>query len=132
VAVSVPACSDPVTGAFLEFLASQDFQVKKSGVTLDATKVAADGNGDKIVKAGTPLQKDGATGKYYPAIADATNAANAVGLMHSGDVNLRFGDLTVGVFIRVSVITARVPGASNGAVLTALKGAAGLKNVIWQ
>lgn len=38
-----------------------------AGVTIDADTVAADGNGKKIIKSGTPLGKITATGLYGPA-----------------------------------------------------------------
>lgn len=57
--------SDGVT-AEASFLASEHQMVKRSGITLAAALVSADGNGDKIVKAGTVLGKVTATGKYGP------------------------------------------------------------------
>jgi hypothetical protein len=57
---------DPLAGAFVDFLASQDYTVKRGGVTIDYTTVSADANGDRILKAGTLLGKITATGKYGP------------------------------------------------------------------
>ncbi len=37
------------------------------GVTLDSAAIAADGNGDKIVASGTPIEKSGA--KWVPSFA---------------------------------------------------------------
>jgi hypothetical protein len=121
--------TDPVQ-TWVDFLASEQHLNKTSGVTLDSTKVAANGAGDKIVKGGTPLQKDGATGKYYPAIADAANAANATLLLFAGDINLRYGDQIVGGMIGGAVRTARIPGSGTPAILTALKAA--LPHIIWE
>lgn len=103
--------TDPL-GAQVEFLASEHYMVKQSGVTLDSAAVTADGNGNKIVKAGTVLFRHAATGKYGPAIqAGATGAdAEAKGLLFAGDVNLRYGDLVVGLLIHGSVKEARVTG----------------------
>lgn len=48
------------------FLDSDLIRLKTGGVTLDSTSWAADANGRKIVKAGTPVGKQG-NGKYGPA-----------------------------------------------------------------
>lgn len=56
---------DNVT-AEASFLASEDYTVKRVGITLDASTVAADEAGDKVVKAGTFVAKITASGKYGP------------------------------------------------------------------
>jgi hypothetical protein len=48
------------------FLASEHYMVKRGGITLDASLVTADDNGDKIIEAGTFVAKVTATGKYGP------------------------------------------------------------------
>jgi hypothetical protein len=121
--------TDPVQ-SWLDFLASEKYLNKTSGVTIDSTTVAADGNGNKILKGGTPLQKDAVTGKYKPAFADAANALNAVGLLFAGDINLRYGDQIVGLMIGGAVRTARIPGSGTPAILTNLKTA--LPHIIWE
>lgn len=57
------------------------------GVTLDSAAVAADGNGDKIVQSGTPVQKNGT--KWEPSGDVAADAPTAI-LWQT--VNLRDGD----------------------------------------
>ena len=118
---------DPL-GASVEFLASEDYTLKRSGVTLDASAVAADADGNKIVRGGTVLYRRAATGKYAPTPAGgATGAdAQAKGLLFAGDVNLRDGDLVVGMMLRGSVYEARCTG-----VTTDVKTALGDK-IIWQ
>lgn len=48
----------------VEFLASRHMNAK--AVTIDASKVSADGNGDKVLKAGTVLGKVTASGLFGP------------------------------------------------------------------
>ncbi|MFE2751569.1 hypothetical protein ACFXGA_06150 [Actinosynnema sp. NPDC059335] len=119
--------ADPLSPS-VEFLASQDYTVKRSGITLDATAVAADGAGNKIVKGGTVLYRHAATGKYAPAPAGGATGtdAEAKGLLFAGDVNLRDGDVVCGMLIRGSVYEARCTG-----VTSAVKTALGDK-ILWQ
>lgn len=118
---------DPLQSS-VEFLASQDYTVKRSGITLDAAAVAADDDGNKIVKGGTVLYKHATTGKYGPAIqSGATGAdADAKGLLFPGDVNLAGGDVITGMLIRGSVLEARCTGVTAD-VKTALG-----DRIIWQ
>jgi hypothetical protein len=118
---------DPLLSS-VEFLASQDYTVKRSGITLAAAAVTADSDGNKIVKGGTVLYKHAATGKYGPAIqAGATGVdAEAKGLLFPGDVNLADGDVITGMLIRGSVLEARCTGVT-AAVKTALG-----DRIIWQ
>lgn len=100
---------DPNVGS-VEFLASQHYSVKRSGITLDAEQVTADENGDKIVAGGTVLYLHDATGKYAPAAAEGGTGADAKGLLFAGDVNLRDGDTIAGMLIHGSVLEARCTG----------------------
>jgi hypothetical protein len=106
----------------IDFLASEKYQVKPSGITLDATGVAAAGDGTKIVKGGTVLAKltGGAqVGKYVPyAAAGANGAATAVGLAFT-DYNLQWGDIVASLLVQASAYEARVFGM-DAAAKTAL------------
>lgn len=111
--------TDPLSGQ-IEFLASENYTVKRSGATLLATGIAADGNGDKIVRAGTVLAKltAGANiGMYVPyADAGADGADTAVGFLFAGDINVRDMDwCAIGVLITGSVIAARCTGLTAAA-----------------
>lgn len=96
--------------AGIEFLASENATYKRGGVTLDATAVVADGNGDKAVAKGTLLGVVTIGGKYV-AYDDAaiTGEEVAVGILNE-DVNLRDGDVIAGMLIQGVVLSARVTG----------------------
>lgn len=103
-----------------DFLASEKFTMKRAGVTLDASVVAADGNGDKIVKKGTLLCKITASGKYGPFSSGAVNGQQTVDdnsgyLLES--VNLRDGDVITGLMLQGAVIKSRVTPSSTFAAL---------------
>jgi hypothetical protein len=119
--------ADPLSPS-VEFLASQDYTVKRGGITLDAAAVTADANGDKIVKGGTVVYRHPTTGKYGPAIEAGATGDNAAakGFTFAGDVNLRYGDVVLGMLIRGSVYEARCTG-----VTAAVKTALGDK-ILWQ
>lgn len=89
------------------FLASQDLTVKRSGITLDATSVTADANGNKILKAGTFVGPKASGGKYATIAGGGTADPNVSGYLLES-VNLRFGDVVAGLLIRGSVLKARV------------------------
>jgi Bacteriophage lambda head decoration protein D len=106
--------SDGVT-AEASFLASEHGMVKRSGITLDATQVTADGDGNKIVKAGTVLGKVTANGKYGPydnAASDGTEVAVGFALE---SVNLKDGDTICGILLHGSVLEARCTGVDASA-----------------
>lgn len=110
--------TDPVS-SHAEFLASQNYTVKRAGITLAAAAWTADSNGDKIVKGGTVLAlATGGThvGKYVPYVnAGANGAGTPAGLLFAGDLNLRYGDLTASLLIDGSVMEARLTGLDSGA-----------------
>jgi hypothetical protein len=93
------------------FLASEHGMVKRVGVTLDATTVGVDANGDKVLKAGTVLGKITASGKYraYDNALGATAGGTAEGFLEES-VNLRNGDVVAGILIHGSVLSARTSG----------------------
>lgn len=111
--------TDPLSGQ-IEFLASENYTVKRSGATLLSSAVTANGNGDRIIKAGTVLAKltGGADiGKYVPYVnAGANGAGTPVGFLFAGDMNVRDSDqYLIGVLIDGSVIEARCTGLDAGA-----------------
>lgn len=110
-------------GAMPEFLASEHYMVKSGAVTLDAAAVTADGDGNKIVRAGQPLYRQASTGKYRPAPAGGASGDDLVckGLLFAGDLNLRYGDVAAGLLIHGSVKEARCPTISSQ-VKTDVKG----------
>lgn len=99
------------------FLASEHGMVKRIGITLDASLVSADSNGDKILNAGAALGKISASGKYTlydNAGSDGEQVCTGF-LMEA--VNLRDGDVITGMLIHGSVLSARVSGLdSSGAI----------------
>lgn len=114
--------TDP-TLTVVDFLASEKYQVKPSGITLDSTAVTAGANGLKEVKGGTVLAKltGGAqVGKYVPYVAAGANGAGtAVGLAFVS-YNLQYGDIVGSLLVQASVYEARVTGM-DAAAKTALQ-----------
>lgn len=106
-------------GPFTEFLASEKYMVKNTGITLASSLVAAAGDGTKLIKAGTVLGKLTAgaeIGKYAPyADAGTDGLDTAVGLLFAGDINLQWGDVTASLMIGGSVWEARVTGLTAAA-----------------
>lgn len=115
--------------AWADFLASRNYTVKRSGITIASALVVADGNGDKILKGGTalvPLTGGPHIGKYAPYLAAAANGQGAVpdddsGLLFPGTLNLKDGDIVTGLLIHGTVYEARVFGV-DAAVRAAFKG----------
>lgn len=87
--------SDNVTPE-ASFLASEQYQVKRSGITLDADLVQADENGDKILKAGTFVTPVEATGRYgpYGGTTNEVQTATVTGAPTGGTFTLSFGGQT--------------------------------------
>lgn len=93
-----------------EFLASENYTAKRVGITLDATLVTADGNGDKVLPKGRTVGRVTATGRYGPydnAAVDGREVAK--GFLFEA-VNLKNGNAVVGLVIDGSVIAARCAG----------------------
>lgn len=84
----------------VDWLASEHYQVKRAGATIDYTTVPADSDGRRIIKGGTALGKITATGKYGPYLAQ-TNEVQTVtvtGTPTSGTYTLTFsGQTTAGI-----------------------------------
>lgn len=87
--------SDGVT-AEASFLASEHGVVKRSGVTLASSLVSADGDGNKIVKAGTVLGKVTSTGKYAPYAANVSEVQTVTVDATGGTFTLTFDGETTG------------------------------------
>lgn len=103
--------SDPPLTREASFLASEHMGVKRCGITIDATTVGADADGNKILKAGTVMAKVTSSGKYRAY--DNGQAANAGGTAAGfllETVNLNHGDVVAGMLTHGSVLEARVSG----------------------
>ncbi len=107
----------------VEFLASENYTVKRSGITLAAGAVSADGNGRKLLKGGTVLAlATGGThaGKYVPYVNGGANGAGTpAGFLFTPGVDLQYGDIVGSLVITGSVLEARVTGM-DAAAKTAL------------
>lgn len=93
----------------VEFLASAKNQVTK-GVTLDASTFTADGNGNKIVKAGTVLGKITASGLYGPYADAAVDGRTLAELILLNTINVRDGNAAVAALSQGVVLEARLTG----------------------
>lgn len=100
-----------ITGG-ASFLASEQMRVKRGGITLDASLVAADANGDKIIKAGTFVSKVTATSKYGPYSA----TTNEVQTLTEGGSGLTSFTLTLGGFTTASIAAAATAAAVQSAI----------------
>lgn len=97
-------------GPTYSFLASEHGMYKRQGITLDASVVGADADGNKFLKAGTVLGKITSNGKYGPYDNGAGDGRDtAVGFLLE-TVNLKDGDAVTGMLIHGSVIEARTSG----------------------
>lgn len=112
---SLVTTSDNVN-AEASFLASEHIMAKRCGVTLDASTVGADADGNKVLKAGTVLAKVDSTGKYraYSNSLAADAGGTAEGFLFE-TVNLKDGDVVAGMLIHGSVLAARTSGLDSNA-----------------
>jgi len=93
-----------------EFIASENFTAKRVGITLDASLVTADGNGDKILPKGQTIGRVTATGRYGPYDNAAVDGRqDAKGFLFES-VNLKKGNAVTGLMIGGSVIAMRCTG----------------------
>ena len=74
------ALQTKIIGEEVNIFDSSHMRFLTGGVTLDASKVSADEDGLKILRAGTVLGKDGSSGKYYP-IVDMAAATLSTGVV---------------------------------------------------
>lgn len=113
-----------------EWLDSEHYRFVTGGVTIDASAIAADGNGDKIVASGRVIVKQ-SNGKWKIAPDVATSSAGPpavegidgryVAILWE-DVNVRNGDEMTGAIDHGRVISARLPVAITADQAAALKG----------
>jgi hypothetical protein len=89
---------DPLQSS-VEFLASQDYTVKRGGITLDSTTITADSDGNKIVKGGTVLYKRAATGKYTPATSQEVQTVTVTGAPTGGTFTLTYAGQTTAAIV---------------------------------
>jgi hypothetical protein len=90
--------TDPLSG-WINVLASEHGMVKSVGITIDASSVDADGDGNKIVPNGQVLAYVASTKKYVPYVG--TTAADEVqtiglGAASAGSVTITFDGQTTG------------------------------------
>lgn len=93
------------------FLASEHILAKRVGITVDASTVGVDADGNKILRAGTVLAKVTSSGKYraYNNSLGATVGGTAEGFLFES-INLRYGDVVAGLLLHGSVLDARCSG----------------------
>lgn len=90
-------------------LASEHGISKRVGITLDSTKVTADGKGNKIVPVGTVLIRNATSGKYEPYTDnDPVVLDGHTGILVDASVNLKHGDVITGLLLHGSVLEARL------------------------
>lgn len=103
------------------FLASEEGIWKEAGITVDSTLVGADANGDKILKAGTVMGEVTVGHKWRAYVNNASDGSQTpVGFL-AESINLRWGDVVVGLLIAGSTRAARCSGLDTSA-RTALTG----------
>lgn len=116
---SLKRVSDGV-GPEASFLASEHRMAKRAGITVAASTVGADADGNKILRAGTVMAEitaAGATlGKFraYDNSLAADAGGVAVGFLWE-TINLRDGDIICGLLLHGSVLAARVSGLDSNA-----------------
>lgn len=93
---------------------SQDIRWIRGAVTIDASTVAVSGTDEnglqrKVLKAGYPLGKITATGKFGPYKADATDGRQTAVCMIASEIDCTFGDQVTTAFDHARVIAARCP-----------------------
>ena len=106
------------------FLDSDLIRLKTGGVTIDATKVSAGADGRKVLRAGYPVGKDTATGKYVPCVYNESTQVwePTPEYLTLLDVDVTDGDADVPVFDWGRVIAAALPVTVNDALKAALPG----------
>lgn len=107
---SLRTTSEDVTSE-ASFLASEHQMAKRVGITVDATTVGVDADGNKILRAGTVLAKVASSGKYraYDNALGSTAGGTAEGFLYES-INLRYGDVIGGLLLHGSVLDARCSG----------------------
>jgi hypothetical protein len=80
-----------------------------NGITIDASAITADSNGDKIIKKGMPMAKLTASGKYVPYNPAGNDGSQNPTVILKRTVNVKDGDHVVGAYEVAKVIAARIP-----------------------
>lgn len=107
--------SQDVTGE-AAFLASEHKMAKRGGITVAASTVGADADGNKVLKAGTVMAKIDSSGKYraYSNALASDAGGTAAGFLPES-INLKDGDVICGLVIHGSVLVSRVSGLDSNA-----------------
>ncbi|MHA6484474.1 head decoration protein [Paenibacillus sp. strain BS8-2] len=93
-----------------EILASLDVvREVTNGITIDASAVTADSDGNKIIKKGMPMAKLTASGKYVPYDAEGEDGSQNPTVILKRTVNVKGGDHVVSGYEVAKVISARIP-----------------------
>ena len=103
-------------------LDSEQVRLKSGGITIDASLVTADANGNKILPVGTILAQVTATGlyeEYDSTKIDGRQAPKYLLFPDQADVTL--GNASFGAMDMGRVIIGRLPKAPDATVITALK-----------
>jgi len=101
-----------------EILAS--FEVVRevtNGITIDSSKITADGNGDKIIRIGMPMAKLTASGKWVPYKSGASDGSENPTVILKRTVNVRDGDHVVGGYEVGKFIKERIPVTVDAALI---------------
>lgn len=107
---------DATVGPESSFLASEHRMAKRAGITVDATTVGADADGNKVLLRGTVMAEIASSGKFraYDNGLAADAGGTAVGFLWE-TINLRDGDIICGLLMHGSVLVARVSGLDSNA-----------------
>lgn len=86
------------------------------GITVDYTTVAADGDGNRLLKAGQPMGRIAASGKYGPYdVTDTLGRETAVCLLAEA-VDCTLGDEFASAVDEARVVEGRLPVAITAAI----------------
>lgn len=88
-----------------------------NGITIDSSKVAADSNGDKIIKKGMPMAKLTSGGKWVPYDPDGTDGSQNPTVILKRTVNVKDGDHVVGGYEVGKFIKERIPVTVDAALI---------------
>lgn len=95
----------------VEFIASEHYTLKPGGVTLDASTVGADADGNKILTKGTVLALVASSGLYRAYLnSEAADAGGTADCLLWESVNLKDGNVLAGALIHGTVRSARTSG----------------------
>lgn len=102
-------------GREASILASEHNISVREGITLDASTVSADADGNKILIKGTVIGKIANNGKFGAYSNDHNDGREvAVGILPES-VNLRDGDVITSLYLHGSFIESRLSGLDSGA-----------------